>query len=701
MDLEAQTPLVRRPSMQALVAKQEPLVQIDPESPSYGTLSPRAESPSARDRSRLYDAALNVLAGAVVFLLSSTMAVSCASVVVGRDPALGAYLANVIDMNLLGTAIMGLFMCWRSHAPWAMAAIDVSVVPVLADMAHHITKELNKDMKQVVPTLFVTIAAASVSIGLCVYLVGKCRISSLSHYIPFPVITGFLAGIGGVLVKDGMHMAAQAPLTWTSDSITLVLPAVLFAFASHSADHARVPPTIYLPVLLVGSVLGFHAVVLAGGYDVGPWSFAWTPAMLAQTPRWYSWAAIEWRNVQWSVLLGALVRGLPTLLLLGALKYSVLVRSLSFLFDRDVPVDGEMKAIGLANVLSGVVGCTGGCHYISAMGLLGTFNAHPRAPVYVCAALLFLLWSVGLGSLVYMPKFVFGGLLLHIGVHFLLKYLVAPMRSLPGLECGVVVVVFLCFVTVGTLQSVGLGLVLSSVHLVFQLNAVGCVRSYHFSAPDGFAIHLQGYLCFATSKYLVRKIEKLWRTHRFGVLRLDFEHVLAVDNSFLRSFRQVEAFAKHRDLVIQLDRMPEAMAPLFPPPAATTTLVDAHAKRVRWVAFLLGPPATKAAMGRLVDTYRLERAVEFLELRVLPSGGPFPPGLGRWWFLCDGAGSVDDHMVIAGTVLEGSRMSAAFVASTPCTLLHLSEASWKALHLQSPELAIGVLEAIHLLHGQL
>ncbi|KDO28416.1 hypothetical protein SPRG_06653 [Saprolegnia parasitica CBS 223.65] len=535
MDLESTTPLVRRPSLQALVAKAEPLVvQIDPDSPSYGTLSPTAATPATEKRMR--EVGLNVLAGVVVFLLSSTIAVSCASVVVGHSGPLSMHLAKVIDMHLLGTCLMCLYMCWKSHAPWAMAAIDVSIAPVLGEMAQHIAKALHNDMTTVLPTLFVAISLASITVGLCVCTVGKLRLSSLTHYIPFPVITGFLSGIGGVLVKDGVHMAARETLSMTRECVLLVLPALLFATASHSADHLHVPPTVYLPVLLVGSVLGFHLVAAIGGYETSAMLFDWTPQMLAETPRWYSWTTIEWDLVQWRVLFHALGRGLPTLLLLGALKYSVLVRSLSFLFDRDVPVDREMKAIGGANIVSGLLGCTGGCHYLSAMGLLGTFKAHPRAPVLLCSALLLSLWVVGLGCLVHVPKFVFGGLLLHIGVHFLLKYLLAPLKSLPGMECGVVFAVFLTFLTVGTLQSVGVGLVLSSIHLVFQLNAVGCVRSYHFASPNGFAIHLQGYLCFATSKYLVHKIEKLWRNHHFSVLHLDFEHVLAVDNSFCARF---------------------------------------------------------------------------------------------------------------------------------------------------------------------
>ncbi|OQS05761.1 Sulfate Permease (SulP) Family, partial [Thraustotheca clavata] len=567
--------------------------------------------------------------------------------------------------------------------------------PVLNEMSHHIIKKLDSKMEMVVPTLFVTIAVASVAIGLCVFLVGQMRISSLTHYIPYPVIAGFLSGIGGVLIKDGVHMASAENLSLTMDSILYVLPAILFACCSHGADHFKVSPAVYLPILLVGSVIGFHLVALITGFSTASWEFDWSPVMLSHTPRWYSWVRIDWSLVQWSVLMSALGKGLPTLFVLGALKYSVLVRSLSFLFDREIPVDGEMQVIGMANVISGVVGCTGGCHYISAMGLLSTFNVHPRIPVIICSVLLFILWGVGLGSLVYVPKFIFGGLLLHIGVHFIMKYLLTSMRTLPGLECGIVVCVFLVFITVGTLQSVGLGLVLSSIHLVFQLNAVGCISQYDVLPPDGFSIQLQGYLCFATSKHLVHKIEKLWRAHHFTVLHLDFERVLAVDNSFLHSFRQIEAFAKRRSLHIQLDRMPEAMAPLFPQTINPKQLMDMATKQAMWIYYLEKQHNVQVQI--LLENYRLEHVARFMELRTLAKGTPFAPGLGRWWFICEGIGVVGTTEFGPGFVIEGSTMSAPFVASTPCSILHISQDAWRALQLQNPGLAIGLLEAVRLL----
>lgn len=70
---------------------------------------------------------VNITSGVVAFLLSSTLAVSCASVIVGHGTPMDQYIAHFIDMNFLGTAILCLVLAFKSSAPWSLGAIDVFV----------------------------------------------------------------------------------------------------------------------------------------------------------------------------------------------------------------------------------------------------------------------------------------------------------------------------------------------------------------------------------------------------------------------------------------------------------------------------------------------------------------------------------------------------------------------------------------------
>jgi hypothetical protein len=70
---------------------------------------------------------VDCIAGVIAFLLSSTIAISCATVITGHGSPLSAYVSNLIDMNFLGTAVLCLFLAWKSSSPWVLGTTDVFV----------------------------------------------------------------------------------------------------------------------------------------------------------------------------------------------------------------------------------------------------------------------------------------------------------------------------------------------------------------------------------------------------------------------------------------------------------------------------------------------------------------------------------------------------------------------------------------------
>lgn len=96
--------------------------------PSDSLLSGTANENWMEDGSRrALNVLVNLTSGVIAFLLSSTLAVSCGSVLVGHATPLSIYGAHFIDMNLLGTAVLCIVLAWQSQAPWTLGAIDVFV----------------------------------------------------------------------------------------------------------------------------------------------------------------------------------------------------------------------------------------------------------------------------------------------------------------------------------------------------------------------------------------------------------------------------------------------------------------------------------------------------------------------------------------------------------------------------------------------
>ncbi|TMW65570.1 hypothetical protein Poli38472_008212 [Pythium oligandrum] len=527
-------------------------------------------------RAKILEVLVNLTSGVIAFLLSSTLAVSCASVIVGHGSPLAPHIAHFIDMNFLGTAVLSVVLAWQSQAPWTLGAIDVFVVPVMGTMADRITLNLDGDVDRIVPTTVVMVAMVSAILGSVFLIMGSLRVTSIANYMPYPVIAGFLSGIGAELMRNGVHMAAEeafsmAFFTWEQQQ--LILPAVLFATMARLGQYLQWPVAISFPCLLVFSLVCFHFVATVWmGLSMeelaeAGWIFPWPADVVRATPMWYPWAKIDLSMVSWYTLFEECFGYLVSLVILGALKYSVATTSLSTLFGREISPDNEMRVIGIANIVSGALGCCGGCHYLSAMGIMKQFEAHEKVPALVCAVLLIALWIQGIRVLQFVPKFVFGGLILSVALHFLEAYFITPLQFLKRVERSILVLITASFLVIGMLQAVGLGVIISMIDLIWRINKVGCVhhettgqfsRSSVDRSPEQvayldehgssiFVLRLQGYLFFGTSVNILERIET--RIHSLNLDRLefvviDFGLVPSFDATALLNFRKATRFAE-------------------------------------------------------------------------------------------------------------------------------------------------------------
>jgi MFS superfamily sulfate permease-like transporter len=446
----------------------------------------------------------------------------------------------------------------------------------MSTMAKTISEHLHHDMDRVVPTTVVMVALVSSILGVVFLTMGMLRVTSIANYMPYPVIAGFLSGIGAELIRNGVHMAAEEILTmkfFSWEQQLLAWPAIMFAALARLGQHLRVPVAISFPCLLVASLSGFHVIArtILGrkmhDLEAEGWLFPWPADVVQATPMWYPWAKIDLSLVSWHVLVYECFGYLVTLVILGALKYSVSTTSLSTLFGREISPDNEMRVIGLANIVSGLLGCCGGCHYLSAMGIMKQFQAHEKVPALVCALLLLMMWVVGIRALQFVPKFVFGGLILSVGVHFLEAYFIAPFAFLKRFEKGIVILITLSFLVIGMLEAVGLGVIISMIDLIYRIHEVGCVhhettgqlsRSSVDRTADQvayldahgnsvFVLRLQGYLFFGTSVNILERIETRMRSLELPKLQyviIDFGLVPNFDATALLNFRKATVFAE-------------------------------------------------------------------------------------------------------------------------------------------------------------
>ena len=124
---------------------------------------------------------------------------------------------------------------------------------------------------EVFATVVAAIALTSVTTGLFFLALGLFKLGGLSRFIPYPVIGGFLAGTGWLLLKGSVGVLAGVPLSlrnlpvlMQAETVIRWLPGLVFGIVLLLVLR-RTSHYLALPALLVGAIAAFFVLLLATG----------------------------------------------------------------------------------------------------------------------------------------------------------------------------------------------------------------------------------------------------------------------------------------------------------------------------------------------------------------------------------------------------------------------------------------------------
>lgn len=171
------------------------------------------------------------------------------------------------------------------------------------------------------------------------------------------------------------------------------------------------------------------------------------------------------------------------------IKFLLALPSLERLIGVRLSYNDEMKQIGLAYVLSGVILTSGAGYSINSMALVHKTGAKRLPAIFAGATnLLFVFFP---GVMTYVPKFVLAALVLSSGVEVVEKSLYLPFRKMPRIEYfGVVCPMMLLpfFVPGGVPVSIAYGLLVCSGLFIYENKNFAGIRGEDRSLlPSSYA----------------------------------------------------------------------------------------------------------------------------------------------------------------------------------------------------------------------
>ena len=439
------------------------------------------------------------------------------------------------------------------------------------------------------PVVVLLMTVLGILSGAIQLLIGFLGVGRLIKYIPYPVVSGYLSGVGLVIIGSQLPKLMGVPdgVAWFS---ALLSPA-LWDWRALAVGGATAGVMLLAPRLtraVPGTVLGLLAgAVTYGGLAVGDPSLRTLEGnglvigeLGASGAGYLELIAQRWREigelrlVQVGNLVGSALT-LAALLSIDTLKTSVVLDQMTR--TRHDP-DRELAAQGFANVVAATVGGMPGAGTMGASLVNLSSGAQTRISGIVEGALT-LVAGLLLGAFVaWIPVAALGGVLIVVALRMIDT---DPLRFLESrstvLDFSVVLVVIGVALFVGLIAASAAGVVLSVVlflreqvggNVVRRKSLVSRRSSTWYRPEDELRIleargdaaviyELQGSLFFGTARQLYLTLEP--DLLRVDFLILDFKRVQSLDVNAAHMLKQVRDVLAEREAPLLLSSVRETL----------------------------------------------------------------------------------------------------------------------------------------------
>jgi sulfate permease, SulP family len=512
-----------------------------------------------------------VAAGVVIGVTEALIAVSFAALVFSGE--LAVHLSAGVGYVLLGAVIVLTLLALLSAIPGTLGSVQDIPAAVLALVAASIAATLPAARPETFLTIVVAIGLTSVLAGVFFLLLGAFRLGALVRFVPFPVVGGFLAGTGWLLVVGGTEIVVGVPVSLASigallEPATLLRlgPAVLLAVVLLTVARRSDRP-LAIPAILGGAFIVFHVGLGLSGMSIDDAATTgWLLGSFSSGSLLQPFGVMAVAGVDWAVILGQ-TASVGTLVIFAVLALLLNASGIELTLQRDGDLDRELRAAGVANVAAGLAGGMPGYHALSLTALAHKMWARTRLVGLVAAAVCLGMLLIGGGLLTLFPTMLVGGVLMFVGLAFLAEWLHDSRKRMPFSDYLVVLVIVVAMATIGFLQGVAVGLAMAVVFFVVNYSrddvvkhelSGAALRSKRDRPPSqrellrtlGVQVEimeLQGYLFFGTANDLLERVRDRVRDRAHARLRyliLDLRRVRDLDTSAVMSFAKIQQLAE-------------------------------------------------------------------------------------------------------------------------------------------------------------
>ena len=494
-----------------------------------------------------------------------------------------------IGLTLFTAIVVALIVALTNAMPGIVIMPQDSPAIILALMVGAIASQIPVSDPALLPTVIMSLAIATSTVGIVCFLLGTFKLGNLIRFIPYPVVGGFLAGTGYLLAQGAFNVMTDRFFN-LADLPTLLTPAMVIRWLPGCAIGLalvvllrRYNNVFIMPVVIVGSILAFYSILWLSQTSI---SNAQALGLLfGDFPEGGLWRPLHWSmldQVKWALIFSQADK-VATVVLLSVVALLLNVSGIELAARQDIDLNRELQSTGIANLLTGLGGGIVGFHALGLSVLSCVkINAKSRLVGVIAAGICVVTLLLGETLVTLFPKSVLGGVALFLGLSFLVEWVYDAWFKLPKTDYGIVVLILFVIATVGFLQGVGVGIVVSIALFVLSASQVNVAKHILSGAThqsrtarslpqarilqeEGeqiYILDLQGFLFFGTANTLLNRIQDRLNDDSLAPVKyvaLNFQAVNGLDSSAVLSFVRLKQLLRQQGIKLVLTDLSPAI----------------------------------------------------------------------------------------------------------------------------------------------
>ena len=491
-------------------------------------------------------------------------------------------LANIMPLAFLaflaGTAMSGLLISLFSRFYCNLSGAQDEAAAILATFASGLASMGVVDNTVAISTMVVVIVLSTASLGFVLLLLGSLKLGKYVQLIPYPVIGGYLAGVGMLVLSatigflSGIGLTMDSLPQFLSWQITLRWLPALIAGGVLFWGMNRIRSVLLLPIGLICVLVLFY--VIAGALSFSLASLREGGFVFISISDGGVFEAITWPSiarVDWNVVLEARDE-IGALVLVCTIGASLATTALEIGAETELEPNHELQAHGLANLASALVGGLPAFTLAEASLTFVRLGASSRL-MPISRALFSLVFGVaGLSLLGFVPKIVVGTLLIVFACGLVDEWLIRARYRLSFSDYVLVLIIAGIIVLAGFLPGVGAGILIAIADFLIKYSNLNVIKA-ELSGRDyrsdverplsaerilrdvgGSVItfEIQGFIFFGTAIGLLERIRTsvAKSTQKVDYVILGFANVDGLDAAAHFALRKLYTFAKAENICL-------------------------------------------------------------------------------------------------------------------------------------------------------